>query len=56
VKLNRVVGGHQKVYAKIEGRNPAYSVKCRIGASLIWDAENRWPTKSRHGNCRANIG
>ena len=41
VKLNRVVGGHPKVYAKIEGRNPAYSVKCRIGASLIWDAENR---------------
>ena len=35
VKLNRVVGGHPKVYAKIEGRNPAYSVKCRIGASLI---------------------
>lgn len=39
VKLNRVVGGHQKVYAKIEGRNPAYSIKCRIGASMIADAE-----------------
>lgn len=39
VKLNRIVGGHPKVYAKIEGRNPAYSVKCRIGASMIWDAE-----------------
>jgi cysteine synthase A len=30
-----------KVYAKIEGRNPAYSVKCRIGAAMIWDAEER---------------
>jgi cysteine synthase A len=30
-----------KVYGKVEGRNPAYSVKCRIGASMIWDAEER---------------
>jgi cysteine synthase A len=42
VKLNRVVGGAQAtVLAKIEGRNPGYSVKCRIGASMIWDAEER---------------
>jgi cysteine synthase A len=42
VKLNRVVnGGGATVLAKIEGRNPAYSVKCRIGASMIWDAEQR---------------
>ncbi|MBI38578.1 MAG: cysteine synthase A [Leptospiraceae bacterium] len=40
VKLNRVTeGAYANVYAKIEGRNPAYSVKCRIGANLIWDAE-----------------
>lgn len=39
VRLNRIVGGHQKVYAKIEGRNPAYSIKCRIGANMIWQAE-----------------
>ncbi len=37
VKLNRVVGGN--VYAKIESRNPSFSVKCRIGANMIWDAE-----------------
>lgn len=42
VKLNRVVdGAHATVLAKIEGRNPAYSVKCRIGASMVWDAEER---------------
>lgn len=42
VKLNRVVNGAKAtVLAKIEGRNPAYSVKCRIGAAMIWDAEER---------------
>ncbi len=42
VRLNRVTDGAQAtVLAKIEGRNPAYSVKCRIGAALIWDAERR---------------
>ena len=42
VKLNRIVNGSgTKVYGKIEGRNPSYSVKCRIGSSMIWDAEKR---------------
>ena len=42
VRLNRIVdGADATVLAKIEGRNPAYSVKCRIGAAMIWDAEGR---------------
>ena len=42
VRLNRVTQGLKAtVLAKIEGRNPAYSVKCRIGAAMIWDAEKR---------------
>jgi cysteine synthase A len=42
VKLNHVVGqSGATVWAKIEGRNPSYSVKCRIGASMVWDAEKR---------------
>jgi cysteine synthase A len=41
IQLNRVVPAGSKVFAKIEGRNPAYSVKCRLGAALVWDAEKR---------------
>jgi cysteine synthase A len=42
VRLHRVLdGAPATVLAKIEGRNPAYSVKCRIGAAMVWDAEKR---------------
>jgi len=42
IRLNRIIdGARATVLAKIEGRNPAYSVKCRIGAALINDAEKR---------------
>jgi cysteine synthase A len=42
VRLNHITkGAKATVLAKIEGRNPAYSVKCRIGAAMIWDAEDR---------------
>ncbi len=42
VQLNRVTAGAKaRVLAKVEARNPAFSVKCRIGANMIWDAEQR---------------
>ena len=42
IRLNRITDGAKAtVLAKIEGRNPAYSVKCRIGAAMIWDVEKR---------------
>ena len=42
VRLNRVIDGAKAtVLGKIEGRNPAYSVKCRLGAAMVWDAEKR---------------
>ena len=47
IRLNRVTdGGGAIILAKIEGRNPAYSVKCRIGASMVWDAEKRGVLKA----------
>ena len=39
VRLNRVTKGN--VFAKIESRNPSASIKCRIGANMIWDAEKK---------------
>src|ERR1700683_100848 len=48
VRINRLAKGLDcTILAKIEGRNPAYSVKCRIGAAMIWDAEKRGVLK--HG-------
>src|SRR6202051_897766 len=42
VRLNRVIdGAPATVLGKVEGRNPSYSVKCRIGAAMVWDAEKR---------------
>lgn len=41
VQINRLGPKGVTILAKIEGRNPAYSVKCRIGAGMIWDAESR---------------
>ena len=42
VRLNRIgEGSKATVVGKVEGRNPAYSVKCRIGAAMVWDAEKR---------------
>lgn len=67
VKLNRVVDGAKAtVLAKVEARNPAFSVKCRIGASMVWDAEERgWlrpgreivePTSGNTGIALAFVG
>ncbi|UFH50477.1 cysteine synthase A [Pseudomonas sp. KNUC1026] len=45
VQINRIAPRGVTILAKIEGRNPGYSVKCRIGANMIWDAESRGKLK-----------
>ena len=55
VRLNRVTdGAPATILAKIEGRNPAYSVKCRIGAAMVWDAEKRGVLDRGQGADRAH--
>jgi cysteine synthase A len=47
VRLNKIAGNSKAiVLAKVEGRNPSYSVKCRIGAAMVWDAEKTGRLKS----------
>ncbi|KJZ63489.1 cysteine synthase A [Pseudomonas fluorescens] len=46
VQINRIAPRGVTILAKIEGRNPGYSVKCRIGANMIWDAESTGKLKS----------
>ena len=49
IRLNRITAGLPAVVTgKIEGRNPSYSVKCRLGAALIWDAEKKGILKPGH--------
>jgi len=57
VQVNRLTQGlGARVLAKIEGRNPAYSVKCRIGAAMVWDAEERGTLKPGGGIVEATSG
>src|SRR5688572_18313333 len=57
VQIRRITKGcSARVLAKIEGRNPAYSVKCRIGAAMVWDAEERGLLKPGGGIVEATSG
>jgi len=57
VRINNLTKGSKAtVLAKIEGRNPAYSVKCRIGASMVWDAEKRGLLKKGKAILEATSG
>ena len=52
VKINNISDGN--IYVKLENRNPAMSVKCRIGASMVAAAEQRWQPQTRHDYRRAH--
>jgi cysteine synthase A len=57
IRINRLDGSSgATILAKIEGRNPAYSVKCRIGAAMIWDAEERGALKAGMSVVEATSG
>jgi cysteine synthase A len=57
VRINNLTkGARATVLAKIEGRNPAYSVKCRIGASMVWDAEKRGELRKSQAILEATSG
>jgi cysteine synthase A len=57
VRINRMgAAGGATIFAKIEGRNPAYSVKCRIGAAMVWDAEERGVLKAGMSIVEATSG
>jgi cysteine synthase len=57
VRINNLTrGASAQVLAKIEGRNPAYSVKCRIGAAMVWDAEKRGVLKPGKAILEATSG
>ncbi len=57
VRINKIAKDvPATILAKIEGRNPAYSVKCRIGAAMVWDAEERGTLKPGGGIVEATSG
>src|SRR6202521_5565310 len=57
IRINRLdASSGATVLAKIEGRNPAYSVKCRIGSAMVWDAEERGTLKPRMSIVEATSG
>ncbi len=57
VRINNLTkGAHATVLAKIEGRNPSYSVKCRIGAAMVWDAEKNGTLKPGKAIIEATSG
>ncbi|MFI8620833.1 MAG: cysteine synthase A [Marinomonas sp.] len=54
VRLNKI--GNGNIWAKVESRNPAFSVKCRIGANMVWDAEKKGILKEGKSIVEASSG